>query len=304
MSWKLVERIANAVLYEGYILYPYRASSVKNQRRFNFGVLVPPAYSAVAVRHRVVHHAHRVPGRGGPQTSLDVRVRFLQVCRDRAGIVAECGGAGSAPHGCACWATWRPRAAREFLFSGGDPGKLHRRRRDRDGPAPGRGVVPGGGACGELDASRVIRNSSAATRYCLIRWRRAHHSGGAGWRVRFAARSAGALAGRGFRCRNVGTWPVLAGEPGQRGCMLSSPIILYDYPQIARGESRRPVRRNRDRRDTDTAHHDPYGRREGGDSRRRRARPPHPGPNRDAARGAVDEAARRAARITPGGGSQ
>ena len=35
------------------------------------------------------------------------------------------------------------------------------------------------------------------------------------------------------RCRNVGTWPVLVGEPGLRDCMLSSPIILYDYPEIA-----------------------------------------------------------------------
>jgi hypothetical protein len=34
-------------------------------------------------------------------------------------------------------------------------------------------------------------------------------------------------------CENIGTWPVLAGAPGQCGCMLSSPIILYDYPQIA-----------------------------------------------------------------------
>ena len=34
-------------------------------------------------------------------------------------------------------------------------------------------------------------------------------------------------------CRNVGTWPVLVGEPGARDTMLSSPIILYDYPQIA-----------------------------------------------------------------------
>jgi len=31
----------------------------------------------------------------------------------------------------------------------------------------------------------------------------------------------------------MGTWPVLVGEPGQRDTMLSSPIILYDYPQIA-----------------------------------------------------------------------
>jgi hypothetical protein len=34
-------------------------------------------------------------------------------------------------------------------------------------------------------------------------------------------------------CENVGTWPVLTGEEGQRDGMLSSPIILYDYPQIA-----------------------------------------------------------------------
>jgi hydrogenase maturation protease len=34
-------------------------------------------------------------------------------------------------------------------------------------------------------------------------------------------------------CRNVGTWPVLVGEEGQCDTLLSSPIILYDYPQIA-----------------------------------------------------------------------
>ena len=30
--------IADAVLYEGYLLYPYRASSSKNQVRWQFGV--------------------------------------------------------------------------------------------------------------------------------------------------------------------------------------------------------------------------------------------------------------------------
>ncbi len=34
-------------------------------------------------------------------------------------------------------------------------------------------------------------------------------------------------------CQNVGTYPVLVGEDGQRDAMLSSPIILYDYPKIA-----------------------------------------------------------------------
>ena len=34
-------------------------------------------------------------------------------------------------------------------------------------------------------------------------------------------------------CNNIGTWPVLVGDEGERDTMLSSPIILYDYPQIA-----------------------------------------------------------------------
>ena len=36
-------------------------------------------------------------------------------------------------------------------------------------------------------------------------------------------------------CSNIGTWPVLVGEKekGEAGTMLSSPIILYDYPEIA-----------------------------------------------------------------------
>lgn len=45
MNLKLVEQIAHAMLYEGYLLCPYRHSAVKNQRRFNFGVLTPQSYS-------------------------------------------------------------------------------------------------------------------------------------------------------------------------------------------------------------------------------------------------------------------
>ena len=38
------------MLYEGYLLYPYRQSAQKNQARFQFGVLMPPAYRAVDER--------------------------------------------------------------------------------------------------------------------------------------------------------------------------------------------------------------------------------------------------------------
>ena len=46
MSLDHVRSIADAVLYEGYLLYPYRATSSKNQSRWQFGVLGPPAASA------------------------------------------------------------------------------------------------------------------------------------------------------------------------------------------------------------------------------------------------------------------
>ena len=40
-------QVADAVLYEGYLLYPYRQSAQKNRTRFQFGVLMPPQYRAV-----------------------------------------------------------------------------------------------------------------------------------------------------------------------------------------------------------------------------------------------------------------
>ena len=40
-------RVADAILYEGYLLYPYRLDAQKNQARFQFGVLMPPAYRSV-----------------------------------------------------------------------------------------------------------------------------------------------------------------------------------------------------------------------------------------------------------------
>ena len=39
-------QVADAVLYEGYVLYPYRASAGKNQMRWQFGVLAPEPYVA------------------------------------------------------------------------------------------------------------------------------------------------------------------------------------------------------------------------------------------------------------------
>jgi hypothetical protein len=45
MNFASVEKIAAAVLYEGYILYPYRATAIKNRQRWNFGTLYPRIYA-------------------------------------------------------------------------------------------------------------------------------------------------------------------------------------------------------------------------------------------------------------------
>jgi hypothetical protein len=45
MNFPLVNKIVDTVLYEGYILYPYRPSSKKNRQRFTFGRVYPHAYS-------------------------------------------------------------------------------------------------------------------------------------------------------------------------------------------------------------------------------------------------------------------
>ena len=69
--------VADAVLYEGYVLYPYRASSRKNQVRFQWGVLTPRAFSEAEGSERwSVRSECLLDARGGAE--LTIRVRCLQ----------------------------------------------------------------------------------------------------------------------------------------------------------------------------------------------------------------------------------
>src|SRR5436853_7831652 len=71
-------KVADAVLYEGYVLYPYRASSRKNQIRWQFGVVAPRAF---AERDRSEDWAMQteILVDPGMDARLDVRIRFLRV---------------------------------------------------------------------------------------------------------------------------------------------------------------------------------------------------------------------------------
>ena len=79
MNTRLVEDVAAAVLYEGYILYPYRASAIKNQQRWNFGVLYPRAYAERQSGADAWTMQTECLLRASPEAILRVRVRFLHL---------------------------------------------------------------------------------------------------------------------------------------------------------------------------------------------------------------------------------
>src|ERR1700728_5341007 len=78
MNAKLVEEIANAVLYEGYMLYPYRPSSVKNRQRWNFGVVYPKAYSEMQKGADSWFMQTECIAIVGSSAKLRDKIRFLQ----------------------------------------------------------------------------------------------------------------------------------------------------------------------------------------------------------------------------------
>ncbi len=83
----MARAVADAVLYEGYVLYPYRASSRKNQVRFQWGVLVPPAYCEAepserwSARTECLLAPRRFAAGSAGNPVLHVRIRCLQTQR-------------------------------------------------------------------------------------------------------------------------------------------------------------------------------------------------------------------------------
>src|SRR5271156_4584288 len=91
MNFDGAEKIAAAVLYEGYILYPYRPTAIKNRQRGNFGTLYPRVY-AEAQRpeesFRLIAEclAAECLVAADAEAKLDLRVSFLQLIRQRQSV--------------------------------------------------------------------------------------------------------------------------------------------------------------------------------------------------------------------------
>ncbi|HVM39540.1 MAG TPA: hypothetical protein VM618_02035, partial [Acidimicrobiia bacterium] len=84
-----VRGVADAVLYEGYSLYPYRASAPKNLMRWQFGVLVPPDYQDTAEPSSQLTEC---VVEGDDDTRMRLAVRFLHL---QARTVEARGGDGA-----------------------------------------------------------------------------------------------------------------------------------------------------------------------------------------------------------------
>lgn len=266
---EIARRVADAVLYEGYLLYPYRASAAKNRVRWQFGVLVPPGFTATAEPSASVTECLL---ERADDAVVRLRLRFLHV-RTRSVERAEGGGhrpVAELTSGERTYLTFEEATEREVeavlpisaLLDAEQTVEV-RVPGDRSAELI---LAPSGEREGRVVSEHLPLRAAlraGAERvpgpYGLVRLRvRVENT--AGWDGPEAAREQAlrrslisahlliGVTGGAFvslldppewarpmaqDCRNVHTWPVLVGEPGHRDVVLSSPIILYDYPDIA-----------------------------------------------------------------------
>jgi hypothetical protein len=217
------------VLYEGYILWPYRRSALKNSRRWTFGGVYPPAWNAIHPDDRSVTQT-QVLVEGDP--SVEVTVRFLQVVRrqlmDGDQAVDELVVDGER------LVSWEEATERElgpgpFEIAGGqsqEPGIARSWRKLRGSVDVGTEDLGG--------VHRVtVRVSNTTACEPATRDGALAHTFCSCHAVLRATAGAFVSATEAPDCVNEGVWPVLVGEPPDRSTMLSSPIILEDYPRVA-----------------------------------------------------------------------
>jgi hypothetical protein len=234
-SERSVDRIAAALLYEGYMLYPYRPSAIKNRQRFNFGIVSPADDDACYMQTECLL-------RGGGATQLTITARFLHLIDRQTGgeswqeaaersVTVECRSLnGLVAESQVTMFSWRASART-------DDGVIRHQR----------------AITGALDVSATPCGADATR----LRVRLVNHAempperGDRDERLLHSLVSAhailtvdggefvslldppDALRAEAAACENVRTWPVMAGDPDRRDTMLSSPIIIYDYPALA-----------------------------------------------------------------------
>jgi hypothetical protein len=278
----MVEQIADAILYEGYILYPYRPSSIKNRHRWNFGGLCPRSYSEAQRSTERWRSQTECLIVGSAETPVQIKLRFLhlvnrQVMRlsqpvmepakpDESSFIPV----DSLSAGGRLFQSWQEANEREIdlpEFVLGAEAKV-------TGPfhfqlPESQSVEPLREADGQQVGALVRRQNTLEVEahihleplkeglykltveiLNLTPFDNAKNANREEAMLFSLASShlilkirdgtfvslldpATEHADEVERCENVGTYPVLVGDEGNRTVMLSSPVILYDYPKIA-----------------------------------------------------------------------
>jgi hypothetical protein len=261
-----LDQIVEAVLYEGYVLWPYRRSAIKNQQRWTFGGVYPAAYSRTTggtdrdlVRTDCLIEA-------GLGDSVEISIRFLHVVArqaarllgDRLEPVDELTIGGrrllswdeATERRTKVQASVGELAGRKFLRIDVPAGSETEWLSD-DGrreaalvrtweavSAEVRLSATDEGGCVHRISVTVHNDSSwpgtqraEAVRRTLVSTHVVLRSQEG--RFLSSTDTPEDLRTAIESCSNRGLWPVLVGEQGERHTILASPIIMADYPRVA-----------------------------------------------------------------------
>jgi hypothetical protein len=266
-------KVADAILYEGYLLYPYHKAAQKNQVRFQFGVLMPRGYDVVDP-HESGESQTECLLECADDAEIQVLVRFLHLQRRTVqGVSPQTGDlhdVGTLQLDGSEYTSFDEAAEREQRITVGvasllasdssvdfhiSAGTATEDVTDGRGLLAGRLVREWSALAGSirLHAERVAGPYQALKLRVQVE-NITSPPEGLGSRddglahALIAAHSLLAVPGGTFlsmtdppewaaaevaACQNEGTWPVLAGPAGCTELMLSSPVILYDHPEVA-----------------------------------------------------------------------
>jgi hypothetical protein len=261
----LARLAADAVLYEGYLLYPYRSTAAKNQVRWQFGVLGPPGAATAGFGEEPDLTVECLLQPGDHDARVTVTLRFLQLQQRSAERDDGPAGFTAVPElraGAAVWTTWDEAVEVErelgvfpltalgrgvhlvVRVDGGEeveavpPGRLVRRREPLsavaaleatpDGPVVRLRAAVRNAAPRAPDRGAALRSSLIGTHLLLS---------AAGTRFVSVIDPPDDARDAAGRCRQRRCWPVLAGDRGPDGqtsdVVLAAPIILSDHPAVA-----------------------------------------------------------------------
>ncbi|NVN50229.1 hypothetical protein [Mycolicibacterium hippocampi] len=259
-NWDRARAVADAVLYEGYLLYPYRATSAKNQSRWQFGVLGPQDAEQRGIGENDGLWAD-VLVRPGDTAALSVVVRFLQLQHravERATGDGRFEPVGEIVSGDRSWLTWDEAVEHEIPFGPFsvaaladtprlplavprteeietiDGGRLLRTRRELRAEVtlsaePDDGLIRVRMAVRNISPPADDKDDAIAMSLIGTHVLTEVHGGQFVSLLEPPPEAIDAVS----RCRRHRCFPVLAGPADATDLMLISPIILYDHPEIA-----------------------------------------------------------------------